>query len=194
MPVVPAMAAIGTAMGASAATAAAVGTVTTLGVASVGLQGYSMYKQNQANKASAKLATSTAEYNQRVMESNAAQTEMDADFNTRMARRDAQVYTSRQKAAYAASGVLNSGSALAVEAETAGRMEQQILQRRSDSLREAEKMRASGRMGVLYGQAQADAIRRQNSIDMLRGGVGILSTFSSMAMMGANFKQAGVIG
>ena len=184
MPVVPAMAAIGTAMGASAATAAAVGTVTTLSVASLGVQGYGMYKQNQANKASARLATDTASYNQLVNETNATQTEMDADANTRQARAEARVYTSRQRAAYAASGVLNSGSALAVQAETAGRMEQRILQGRSDSLREAEKMRAAGRMGVLYGQEQAAAIKRQNSIDMLRGGVGMLSTFAGMYQTG----------
>jgi len=185
MPVVPVMAAIGGALGASAGTAAAVGTMATLTAVSVGAQGYAMVKQNQANKASARLATDTASYNQLVNETNATQTEMDADASTRAARRDAQVYTSRQKAAYAASGVLNSGSALAAQVETAGRMEQQILQSRSNSLREAEKMRAAGRMGILYGNAQADAIKRQNSIDMLRGGVGILSTVGS-------FYQAGM--
>lgn len=160
-------------------------------VASVALQGASMIKQNQASKASAQLAKDTASFNSRVDMAEATQIEMDSDANTRAARRDAAVYTSRQRAAYASSGVLNSGSALAVEVETAGRLEQRIQQERTNALREATKRESSARVGVMYGDAQASAIRRQNSVDMLRGGVGILSTVAQGYQAGA-FSKAPV--
>lgn len=145
-------------------------------IASVALQGYGMYQQNKSAKASANLANDTAEYNARVDLAEAKQIELDTDANVRAARRDASVYTSRQRAAYAASGVLATGSALAVQAETAGRIEQGILQERSNSQREVSKRESAAAMGVLYGKQTADAIKRESRLNMLKGGIGILST------------------
>lgn len=176
MPVAPAFAAIGTAMGASAATATAVGVATTATVASVGVQAYSMVQQNKAAKASANLVKEGAEYNAAVDMADAKQIELDMDANTRAERRDAAVYTSRQRAAYAAAGVLNTGSPLAVQVESAGRMEQAIQQERINAGREITKRESAAKLGILYGNAQADAIKRQNKIDMLKGGIGILKT------------------
>jgi hypothetical protein len=178
MPVVPIMAYIGTAMGASAATAAAVGVATTATVASVAGQGYSMYETNKAGKQAAGVALSVGQYNARVDENQAKQLELDADANIANARRSAAIYTSRQRAAYASSGVLSSGSPLAVEATTAGRFEQQIQQMKVNTGQEAAKARAAGSVGILYAQAQADAIRTQTESALVRGGVGILSTVS----------------
>lgn len=190
MPVVPAFVAIGSAMGASAATAATVGAVTTMTAVSVGAQGYSMIQQNKASKASAQLAKDSAGYNAKVDLSEAKQTQLDSDANIRAARRDAAVYTSRQQAAYATSGVLSGGSPLLVEAESAGRMEQSIQQERVNSQREVAKRESAARIGVLYGDAQSSAIKKQNSIDMLKGGVGILQTVAGAYQAGV-FSTSG---
>lgn len=149
--------------------------------ASVAMQASAMSKANAAAKSSAALAKDTAGYNQRVDEEDATQTELDADANITAGRKDAAIYLSKQKTAFAANGVLSSGSALSVEASTAGQLEQRLLQDRTYAGREAEKQRAAGRMGVLYGQAQASGIMQQNNVDMMRGGVGILNTVSSAA-------------
>lgn len=181
MPVAAPFVAIGTAMGASAATAGAVGAMTVATGASLGLQGYSMYQQNKAAKSSAALAQATADYNARVDEAEAKQIEMDQTENVRRAREEARIYTSRQKAAYATAGVLSSGSPLAVEAMTAGRIEQRILQDNLSAKRQAEKARAAGRVGRLYGEASASGIMQQNTADLLRGGASMLSTAGSFA-------------
>lgn len=149
--------------------------------ASVAMQASAMAKQNAAAKASGQLARDTAGYNQKLDEVAAVQTELDSDANVLAGRKEAAIYLSKQKTAFAASGVLAAGSALAVEASTASALEQRLLQSRSNALREAEKTRAAGRMGVLYGDAQAAGIKAQNQVDMLRGGVGILNTVSSAA-------------
>src|SRR5690348_14433594 len=143
MPVVPVMAAIGTAMGATAATVAA--------------KGYSMVQQNKAAKQSAQLAKDTAGYNAKVDLADAKQIELDTTANVQAARRDAAVYSSRQQAAYAASGVYNSGSALHVQAETAGRLEQRTLQEQLNSTQELQKRQNSARLFVIYGDAAASA-------------------------------------
>lgn len=157
-------------------------------VASVAMQGASMAKQNKANKASAQLAKDSAGYNAKVDLAEAKQIELDSDSNIRAARKDAAVYTSRQEAAYATSGVLSGGSPLLVEAESVGRMEQSIQQERVNSQREVSKRESAARIGVLYGDAQATAIKRQNSIDMLKGGVGILQTVAGGYQSGAFTK------
>lgn len=156
---------------------------------SVAAQGYSMYKTNKANKAAAATAVETADYNARVGLQEAKQIELDAAANYDAMRDDAAIYTSRQQSAYAASGVLNTGSALAVQAETASRLEQQIQQDRNNALRESEKRRTAARMGVLYGQREASAIKTQNSIAMLNGGIGILKTVAG-AYSGGMFRKA----
>lgn len=149
--------------------------------ASAAMQASAMAKQNAAAKQSAQLANDTAGYNQRVDEAGASQTELDSDANIASGRKEAAIYLSKQKTAFAANGVLSSGSALAVEATTAGQLEQRLLQDRTNAGRQAEQQRAAGRMGVLYGQAQASGIMAQNNVDMMRGGAGILSTVASAA-------------
>ena len=199
MPVIPAM--IPLLMGAGTAGAAAATGATMLAVAGVAMQGASMVSQNRASKASAGTARDVAAYNAKVSMADAKQVEYDMDANTRTSRREAGIYTSRQQAAYAASGVLSSGSPLAVAAQTASTLEQRILQERQNAGRESAKHEASARVGRLYGDAQASAIRRQNNVDMLRGGAGMLSTvagmyssgmFSGLSLKGAN-TSAGML-
>jgi hypothetical protein len=159
-------------------------------VASAAIQGYGMYEQNKAAKSSAGLATATSGYNARVDMAEAKQIELDSTQNTRNSRKEADIYLSRQKASYAASGVLASGSPLAAMASTAGALEQRTLQDRSDAMREASKRESAARIGVAYGDATAAGIRAQNRVDMFRGGAQILSTVASGYRSGA-FSSAG---
>lgn len=161
-------------------------------VASVAMQAYSMKKQNDANKQSAQLSKDTAAFNAKVDLAQAKQIEMDSDANTRASRQDAAVYISRQQAAAASSGVLTSGSVLSTMATTAGRLEQRILQDRVNAGREVAQREQSARMGVLYGDAQASAIKTQNSIAMLKGGSQLLSTAYGAYSSGM-FSSAGGI-
>lgn len=156
-----------------------------IGVVSLVAQGVGMAQQNKANNASANLATSTAAYNARVDRAQEAQIEEDSTANTRLAREQEAIYTSRQRTAYAASGVLNTGSALAVQVETRARMEQQTLQDHSNAMREAARQESAAQQGIAYGAAQASAIRTNNSISMLKGGVNMLSSAEGLYKSGA---------
>lgn len=147
-----------------------------VGIVSLAAQGYGMYQQNKASKAAAATIREVAGYNASVDLADAKQIELDTSENLTRARREARVYGSRQQAAYAAAGVLNTGSALAVEAETAGRLEQEAQQMKQNAGREVTKRETSARMGILYGDAEASAINTTNRINMLKGGIGILST------------------
>ena len=185
MPAVPVMAAIGTAMGASAATAATVGTITTMTAGSLALQGASMVSQARSGRQSAALAEATAQHNAQIDIAQAQQLDLDTKANIRTMRAEDAVYTSRQKTAYAAAGVLSSGSPLAVEATTVGRMEQRVQQAWVNSQQKQQELYSAAKVGQLYGRAQADAIRTQTTSAMLSGGAHLLSTAAGAYQSGA---------
>ncbi len=145
-------------------------------VASVALTAASMKKQNDAARASGQLATDTATYNANIDIAQAQQMDLDTNANIRTARAEDAVYVSRQKTAYAAAGVLSSGSPLAVMATTVGRFEQRIQQSYVDSQQKQQRLYNEAKVGRLYGDAQASAIKTSNDAAMLRGGAQLLST------------------
>lgn len=159
--------------------------VAVMAVASIAMQAGSMYMTDKANKQSASDAVATAAYNARVDLADAKQEELDSIQNTHEARNEARIFLSRQSTAYAASGVLLTGSPLSVRATTAGRLEQRILQDRTNVQRDIEKREASARMGVIYGNVQAQGIMRRNTAAMFSGGASILSTMSGASQSGA---------
>lgn len=159
-------------------------------IGSAAVTGYGMHQQNKAAKSSAAQAVDTASYNAAVDLAEAKQIDMDAKANMDAARREAAVYTSRQQSAYVSSGVLNTGSALAVQAETAGRLEQQIQQERNNSRRAVSERVQAARLGVIYGDRQASAIKTQNRMNILNGGISILKTVTS-AYQGGMFSGTG---
>jgi len=158
--------------------------------ASAALTAASMAKQNSASKKAAKLATDTATYNANIDIAQANQLDLDTNANIRSARAEDKVYISRQKTAYAAAGVLSSGSPLAVEATTVGRFEQRIQQEYSNSQLKQQQLHGAAAQGILYGEAQASAIKTQNDAAMLAGGARLLSTFAGAYNSGM-FSSAG---
>lgn len=146
-------------------------------IGSLVLQGVSMVKQNEAAKDAASLTRSVAQRNANIDLTAAKQLELDTAANIQAARRDAAVFTSRQQTSYAASGVQsNSGSPLAVQAATVGKMEQRIQQEYSNAGQRESQLRDSANYGVLAGDAQARAINTQNTAALLKGGANMLST------------------
>lgn len=146
-------------------------------IASLALQGYGMAQQNSAAKQSEQLARDTAQRNANVDITSANQLALDTDQNIRQAREEAAIYTSRQHAAYAASGVLaDSGSPLAVQVSTVGKIQQRIQQEYINAGQKEQQMYSAAKAGVAYGDAQAKAINTENTAAQLKGGINLLTT------------------
>lgn len=146
-------------------------------VASLALQGFGMLQQNSAAQQSEQLARDTAQRNANVDFASADQLRLDADQNIQQARQEAQIYTSRQQTSYAASGVLaDSGSPLAVQASTVGKLQQRIQQQFIDAGQKEQQMISAGKAGIAYGDASARATNIQNTAAQLKGGANLLST------------------
>lgn len=158
--------------------------------ASVALQGASMIMGAQASKRAqgaagqaADLALATSQHNAAIDISQAKQLDLDTVQNIRTERAQDAVYMSRQASSYASAGVLSSGSPLAVQATTAGRLEQGVQQAYVNSQQKQQQMYAAAKVGQLYGSAQAqayrtegDILRTQNLANQLTGGAHLLST------------------
>ena len=163
------------------------------------MQGASMIAQNQASKRAqgaagqaADLALATSQHNAAIDISQAKQLDLDTIQNIRTERAQDAVYMSRQASSYASAGVLSSGSPLAVQATTAGRLEQGIQQAYVSSQQKQQQMYAAAKVGQLYGGAQAqayrtegDILRAQNVTNQLQGGANILSTAAGGIKSGA---------
>ena len=111
----------------------------------------------EANK-NATYAAKVADYNAKVDIANAQQQAMNAQANIQSQRTQGQELLSRQRAAYAASGVLSdSGSALAVQATTAARMEHDIQQYWNETQQKEAQEYTKAQLEVAQGKAQAKA-------------------------------------
>ena len=167
MPVIPVFAAIGTALGASAGSAAAVGAVTTV---AVGATAAATVMSAEAASRQASTATNVADYNAKVDIANANQQAMDANANIAKQRQSDATYMSSQRAALAASGVLeNTGSPLSLEATTAGRMEQNIQQYWTTVQEREDTEYAAAKMGIYEGQEEASMYHLEGAADIFRG-------------------------
>jgi len=125
------------------------------GAAMVGA-GVSAYGQMQQ----AKTAAQAGEYNAKLAESEAIQTEIDSRENIRRARQDNRRFRGAQRAAMAkAGGVLGEGSPLLIEAETAGMLELGIQDQRRQAQMEAKRLRAQGAMGLWSARRESQAYK-----------------------------------
>jgi hypothetical protein len=126
----------------------------------------------QAASAS-KAATSAAQmgdYNAKVDIANALQTSETAAQNVRNQRIEDQSFLSGQRAQYAASGVLSgTGSAMQVQATTAGRMEQNIQQYWQDENAKINQYWASAQVGIYQGEEQASTDHLEGAADIFKG-------------------------
>lgn len=138
--------------------------------ASVGSTIYAANQQRTVANANAANATAVADYNARVDQAAAEQTDLDARANITSMRRDASVYMSRQTAAFANAGVrADTGSPLAVRAATAGRLAMREQQAYTDAQAKEQRFAAAGRVGQLEGQAAAEGYHGQATAAVLSG-------------------------
>lgn len=162
--------------------------LTTLAVASLAASavgtGVAMYGQAQAAKTAKKVGAynasvaeqnagiadqnarqiaETSEYNAKVLEVQAIQTELDGRENVRRKREENKRYASTQRARFAAAGVTDEGSPLEAMAETAALLEMDA----QEVNRQAQIRQAQLRSGAIeerrQGLFQADQARQQGS-------------------------------
>jgi len=143
---------------------------------SAAMTAYSAYEQNQSAKNAAAVDEATARYNARADLAMSAQLDLDTQQNIRTERQENAVYLSRQAASYAAAGVLaTTGSPLHAQITNAGRMEQRIQQEWVNSNQKQQEMASRAKIGILEGNAQAQADRAQGTIALINGGAKLAS-------------------
>jgi hypothetical protein len=188
-----------------------------LGTSVVGT-GLSIYGQQQQKKAAQSAAdwnaqqadanaieaASVAEYNARLMENQALQTDMDARENIRRQRVEAKRYQATQRARFAKAGVTEEGSPLEVMAETAALLEMDAQEvNRQARVRTAE-LAAGAAEERRRGAFQAKQYRSQAGFERAYGAAAgraaniqsaatLLSGVSSYAGTRLEFKKAGVL-
>jgi hypothetical protein len=114
-------------------------------------------------------AAKVADYNANVDIANAKQEAMNATANIQAQRLQGQEYLSRQRAAYAASGVLSdTGSAMAVQASSAARMEQSIQQYWAQVQERESSQYAAAQLQLSEGKQQAKMYHLQAAGDFFK--------------------------
>lgn len=160
----------------------------------VGLTIAATSQQKRADDSAANTATQVAAYNARLDQSEANQVDADAIENIRSMRRDAEVYMSRQTAAYAASGVrADTGSPLAVRAITASRFEMREQQTWNDAQAREQRLASAGQAGIAEGAAKADQYHMEGVAAVMGGAAKVAGLVYGGYQSGAFdvFKSAG---
>ena len=130
-----------------------------------------------ASSDQAKAAAQAADYNASVDRANADQLAFDTSSNIEKERVAGESYMSTQRAQYAASGILSgTGSAMIVQATTAGRMEQTIQQQWTATQEKENLLYGAAAEGVLEGQEAASMYHLQEAADIFQGIGSIAST------------------
>lgn len=147
-----------------------------LAVAQEVMQAGGMGAQDTANRISEARTLAMGKYNAKLDNLDADQLEKDTDVNLALMRQKNKVYLSRQRAGYAANGILNTGSPLAVQAETAGRLEMGVKQEYINSRRKIDMLHSEADAGLRSSAATAQAYNIQNQAQRLNGGAALISS------------------
>lgn len=168
IPLAAAAVAGGTSLAVSATAATAIGVATAAGSAAMAIQ--TANTQRRASNMQADAVQQAAAYNAQVDIAQARQVAMDANANIQRERLDNNAYLSKQTASYAASGVLSdTGSPLAVQATTAGRMEQDIQQYWASTQQKEALLYAEAKQGVYEAGQQAEIYHLQGAVAVMNG-------------------------
>lgn len=138
--------------------------------ASLALTAVGTAQKIKGDRMAADAVRQSSQYNASIDMAQAAQLESDLSFNISQERQQGKQYMATQEAAYASSGVLLTGSPLAVMVTTAGRLEQRIQNEYIAGMRKADQYRSSAAEGLLEGQDKAMAYNNQAFTDLLIGG------------------------
>lgn len=141
-----------------------------------------------ASSRQASAAAKVADYNANLDIANAKQSALNAQANITAKRKDDSAYTSAQRAAYAADGILSgTGSPMALQAETVGRQEQDIQQFWTTEQQNENTQYDAAELGVYEGAEQASAYHLEGAAEIFQG-------IGSAAVAVAGGYKSGVIG
>ena len=153
--------------------------VAALAISAVAAVGATADSASLASK-QASTAAQIANYNANVDIANAQQSALNAQANITAQRKDNSTYNSSQRAALAASGVLaDTGSPMALQAETVGREEQKIQQEWTSEQISENTQYAAAQLGVLEGADEATAYHLQGAADIFQGIGSVANTVSA---------------
>jgi len=159
-----------------------------LAAVSVGATVYGAIQTNKADQQAAQVDTATAAFNARYDTSLAEQLDLDTQQNIDTERQDEAVYVSRERASYAAVGVIaTTGSALHAQITNVGRFIQKIQQDYVNSQLRQQSLYTQAKEGVAIGAAQASA-------DSLKGTLALIDGAASVAGLGFSDYEKGILG
>lgn len=157
-----------------------------LAAVSIGATAYGAIESSKAANQAAQVDTATAAFNARFDTSVAQQLDLDTLQNIDTMRQDEDIYVSRERASYAAAGVIaTTGSALHAQITNVGRFTQKIQQAYVDSQLKQQSLYTQAKEGVAIGAAQA-------SSDSLKGTLSLIDGAASIAGTGFNDYEKGI--
>jgi hypothetical protein len=134
-----------------------------------GAMQYSAYQQQAA------ATKSIASYNANLNINQAKQGELDLAANISRQRDENRQLMAGQRASYAAAGLLQEGSPLQVEAETAGRLQTNIQMAHMQQQQKTRQLYDAAAMGVWEGNQQAKGLKLQSYAALINGAAGATS-------------------
>lgn len=155
-----------------------------MGLASLGLSAASGLMQYQNSRASAEIASKTAEYNAKLQENATIQADMENREEARREKARGAKLLAAQRALIGGSGVTTAGSPLEVLGETAGLIELGALDASRAADASYRRGFAGARMSRWEGANTASGFRRQGTASLLSTGTGLISDYYSMKNSG----------
>jgi hypothetical protein len=133
------------------------------------LSAYGSYQQSSAQDEQGDNAKKIGEFNAKVDENDALQTEIDSMETVRRMRADAKKIKGSQRVAYAKGGVVETGTPLEVMSETEGMLKLQELDQQRKARMEATNLRRRAAMSRYTGDLQYRASKTASSATLLAG-------------------------
>jgi hypothetical protein len=138
-------------------------------------------------------AAKVADYNAKVDIANAEQAAMNSVANIQKQRLQGEQYLSSQRASYAASGVLSdTGSAMAVQATTAARLEQNIQQYWAQTQQKEAQGYSQAQLEVMQGKQRAQMYHLAAAADFFKAAGNIANAVAgSSSTSGGDGQSSG---
>lgn len=159
---------------------------TAIALTSLAVGAYGIYTTQRGQKEQAQTAQNVSAFNAQIEEDRAIQVEAETRENNRRARKQAKRIISGQRAKFGASGTLvNVGSPLEVQADSAANLEQRILDQDRRGRQEVSRLKSSAESIRLGGSSIATGFNRQAQGTLLGGGSQLLGSTASLFRSGA---------
>jgi len=141
-----------------------------LAVVGIGLTVAAIAEQQSAARKASNTAAITSIYNNKLDQMQAQQVDQDSSVAVQGMREDAEAYVSKQRGQYAAAGIVaDTGSPLAIQAETAGKLELRAQHAFMESSAKQGQLYSEGAAGLYYGRSEQDQISEQSQAATLTG-------------------------